>query len=298
MEYDNIDGLILKAIGGFYYVETTNGIYECKARGVFRNIDVSPLVGDNVKIDIQDNMKGIVVEIYPRKNDFMRPPMANIDTLFIIASIIDPAPSFLVLDKLIAVCEYKNIEPVIVLTKLDLANCKDIEKIYVNAGLTVILPYDNNCSNYSKIYSLMEGKKCAFIGNTGVGKSTLLNNMFPKLCLQTGEISTKLGRGRHTTRQVELFKIEDLNSYIADTPGFGTMDIQKYQTIRKEELSLCFRDFLPYINDCKYTGCSHTVEKGCSVLKALYDGEIEPSRHNSYKEMYLQAKDLKEWELK
>jgi ribosome biogenesis GTPase len=294
----NMQGIITKAIAGFYYVISGGVCYECKARGVFRNQNRSPMVGDIVDIEVDDTGTGVVVNVHERKNSFLRPPLANLDKLFIVVSTCNPSPSLLVIDKLIAVCEYKEIEPVIIITKTDLKEADELVAIYKNAGFCVIALSNCQNKNFEQVKSCLKGTVSAFIGNTGVGKSSLLNNLFPNLCLQTSQISKKLGRGRHTTRHVELFPIEELDAYVADTPGFGSMEITRYDVILKDQLQYCFREFAPYLNQCKFTGCSHTSEKGCAVLQALHNHEIEQTRFESYVAMYEDAKNIKEWELK
>lgn len=294
----NLTGLIVKALGGFYYIETPTGIIECRARGVFRKNETPPLVGDRVAIEMTLEDKGTVTEIFERKNEVLRPPMANLDKLFIVTSICDPVPNTLVTDKFIAMSENKNIEPVIVITKSDLKDTTELERVYKHAGFDV-LAVDNNQTDFvDKAKELLKDSICAFTGNTGVGKSSFLNALYPEFQIQTAEISQKLGRGRHTTRHVELYKLDDINAYVADTPGFSSMDLMRYDIIFKEDLQYCFREFEPYRMNCKFTGCSHTVEKGCAVLAALNEGKIEPSRHQSYIEMYNLAKNIKEWEVK
>lgn len=290
-------GIIVKGIGGFYYVESANVIYECKARGSFRKQGISPLVGDNVEFSINDKAENTIEKIYDRKNQLVRPPLANIDRLFIIASIIDPKLNTLIIDKLIAIAEYKNIEPIIVITKTDLDS--DYQKyvdIYTNAGFKVIISNPSNDEGAKEVLNLLEGKISAFTGNTGVGKSTLLNVICPELNLQTGETSKKLGRGKHTTRHCELFKVN--GGYIADTPGFSSIDFEKCEKIYKEDLPHCFREFDDYLGYCKFTSCSHTNDKGCAVVNAVNDGAISKSRHDSYISMYNDIKDIKEWEKK
>lgn len=203
-------GKIIKGIGGFYYVDADNEIYECKARGNFRRQKISPLVGDNVEISINDNAENTIDTIYPRKNELIRPPLANLDQLFIIASLVDPKINTLIIDNLTAIAEYKKIEPIIVITKSDLDNNADEYKnIYEKAGFKVIICNNTTGEGAEAVHELLKGKCSAFTGNTGVGKSTLLNNIFPDLDLKTGETSKKLGRGKHTTRHCELFKIDN-----------------------------------------------------------------------------------------
>ena len=290
-------GKIVKGIGGFYYVDADDVIYECKARGNFRNKSMSPLVGDNVEFSINENAENRIEEIFERKNSLVRPPLANLDILFIICSLVDPKINLFIIDRLIAVAEYKNIEPVIVLTKTDLDG--DYQKyidIYENAGIKTIAVNNTDFKGAHVIKALMNGKVCAFTGNTGVGKSTLLNNLFPELNLATGETSKKLGRGKHTTRHSELFKL--CGGYVADTPGFSSLDIQRYDKIMKEDLPYCFREFREYLGQCRFNSCTHINDKGCAVCQALEEGRISRSRHSSYVEMYNEVKDIKEWQTK
>lgn len=291
------NGKIIKAISGFYYVLTENGIVECRARGKFRNKNLSPLVGDNVEISVGENNEASVENVLPRKNELVRPPLANLDNLFIVASIVDPKINTLIIDRLIAIAEYKHIEPIIVLTKIDLENdYEEYKSIYKKAGFKVIVCDNTKGTGASEVLDAMKGKVSAFSGNTGVGKSTLLNNIFPNLNLETGETSKKLGRGKHTTRHSELFEVE--GGFIADTPGFSSLDFERCENINKDELPYCFREFEDYLGSCKFTTCSHTTDKGCAVLEALENGAISKSRHESYVSLYNEVKDIKEWQQK
>lgn len=290
------NGIILKGIGGFYYVEAAGAVYECKARGVFRKKRITPLAGDRVQITVTDDgTENTVDEIFERKNFLKRPPVANIDSLIIVSSTVSPRPSTLAIDKLIAIAEYKGIEPVVVFTKTDLEPAEKLLDIYKLAGISCAMVCNKTGEGVEEVRSLLNGKISAFTGNSGVGKTSLLNALDPNLSLATGAISEKLGRGRHTTRQAELFKT--CGGYIVDTPGFSALDLEKEQVIKKDELAACFREFRPYLGQCRFTTCSHTCDKGCRILKAVEDGEISRSRHDSYVEMYQAAKELKEWEL-
>lgn len=293
-----LDGRLIKGIGGFYYVETADTIYECKARGVFRKKGITPLVGDYVKITVNENAENTIDEIKERKNSLVRPPLANIDQLFIVTSVVDPAINTFVLDRLIATAEFKSIEPIIVITKVDLCESYDeYVKIYSKAGFKVVVCNNSNGDGSDEVKELLKGKTSAFTGNSGVGKSTLLNIIDPKLSLSTGQTSKKLGRGKHTTRHCQLYKVN--GGYVADTPGFSAIDIERCEKIYKEDLPYCFREFLPYIDKCKFlTNCSHTGDKGCAVVKAVEDGLISKQRYNSYVELYNEVKDIKEWEKK
>ncbi len=294
-----IKGKIIKGIGGFYYVESADSVYECKARGSFRNQKITPLVGDNVEITVYEGEQyNSIDKILPRKNSLIRPPLANIDRLFIISSVVDPKLNPLIIDKLIAIAEYKEIEPVVVFTKTDLdSSYKEYEEIYKNAGFKVVVCDNTSGGGADEVKALLKDKVCAFTGNTGVGKSTLLNNIFPDLSLETGETSKKLGRGRHTTRHCELFKTD--GGYIADTPGFSSLDFERCERILKDDLPYCFREFRQYLDMCKFsTNCSHINDKGCAVAEAVKEGKISVSRHNSYVQMYNDVKDIKEWQTK
>lgn len=289
----NLKGIITKGIGGFYFVEVANAIYECKARGIFRKNKISPLVGDVVEISINENAENTIDTILERKNSLIRPPVSNIDNLLIVVSTTDPKPNFYVIDKLIAIAEHKNIEPYIIISKTDLSSYAEIVNNYKDAGINLIV-LDNEDS-YNKIKEIMKDKISAFTGNSGVGKTTLLNKLDNTLNLSTGAISDKLGRGRHTTRQAQLFRV--CGGYVIDTPGFSSLDFEKVEIIKKDELPYCFREFKEYLGTCKFTSCSHVNDKGCSICEAVKDGKISQSRHNSYIQMYNQAKEIKEWEI-
>ena len=291
------NGKIIKGIGGFYYVDTGNEIYECKARGNFRKQGISPLVGDNVEISVNDNAENTIDTIYPRKNELIRPPLANLDQLFIVSSLVEPKINTVIIDNLTAIAEYKKIEPIIVITKTDLdASAEKYRQIYESAGFNVVICNNTTGEGGEEIRKLLNNKCSAFTGNTGVGKSTLLNNIFPDLELKTGEISKKLGRGKHTTRHCELFKTD--NGYIADTPGFSSLEFKQIEKILKDDLPYCFREFEEYIGYCKFSTCTHTNDKGCAIIDAVNDGKISKTRHESYISMYNEVKNIKEWELK
>lgn len=292
MSLDKNTGIIIKAVGGLYFVKTPEGIFECKARGIFRNKGISPSAGDEVILE--DNI--VISEILPRKNFIIRPPLANLDIMVFVVSTCEPSPNFEIIDKFIAVCEYKNIEPVIAITKIDLSEGDYIRSIYEKVGikvLTIDYSKENSCD---ELKSLLSGKLSAFTGNSGAGKSTLLNNMDNSLSLDTGEISKKLGRGRHTTRQVELFSLEG-GGYVADTPGFSTFDTNRYDIIKCDELSSCFIEFENYSDKCRFKDCAHIGEKGCAVKDAVESGDISETRYQSYVSMYNNAKQIKDWEL-
>ncbi len=283
----------MKGIGGLYLVKTDDGVWECRARGIFRKDKITPMIGDFVEVSFGET--NTIDEILPRKNSLVRPPLANIDQLVIIVATIDPSPSTMIIDKLIAIAENKGIEPILVLNKLDLANADELLAIYSQAGFTVVCMNDSNSIQILK--KALTDKVSAFTGNSGVGKSTILNLINADLGLAVGETSKKLGRGRHTTRHVELFELEG-GGFVADTPGFSSVDIEQYEVILKDDLQYSFREFLPHIEHCKYTGCSHTKEKGCAILELVKKGEIGENRHHNYCAIYESVKDLREWEFK
>ena len=285
-------GIITKCLGGLYTVESPDGIFSCKARGVFRSKGISPCVGDSV--EFQDE---VITAVAERRNCIIRPPLANLDQLIFIVSTCDPAPNYLLLDKFIAIAEYKGIKPVVAVTKTDLGSSSDITDIYGKIGIDVIEIDYSDKNTIDAVKNILTGKISAFTGNSSAGKSTLLNAVDPTLDIPTAEISKKLGRGRHTTRHAELYKLET-GGYIADTPGFSTFETNRYDIIRKEELAGCFREMAEFTDQCRFKDCSHTCEKGCAVLDALGEGKISESRHTSYCTMYDEAKQLKEWELK
>lgn len=287
-------GLILKGIGGFYYVKAGDTVYECKARGVFRRNAITPLVGDHVKLLIEENQSPVIAEILPRNNSLIRPPMANLDQLVLVAATCDPAPSTLVIDKIIAAAEDKGISPILVISKIDLEQAQWLRDIYEPIGFPVVLVSSATGEGVKQVKELLRGKITAFTGNSGVGKSSLLNQIDRRFCLETGEISRKLGRGRHTTRQVELFPLEG-GGYVADTPGFSAIQMERYDVVHKEQLPYCFREFEPFLDQCRFPSCSHTCEKGCAVLEAVREGKISRSRHESYVALYQEVKDWKEW---
>lgn len=296
-------GLLRKCVGGFYYVEADGEVHTCRARGKFRKDRISPYAGDRVRIETDEGAEGendfdaVVEEILPRKNYLVRPPLANLDQLFVVASAAEPNPDPLIIDKTIAAAELHGIEPVVVLTKTDLADVSALAEAYRLAEIPCVVVSAETGEGVEQVRAMLSGKISAFTGNSGVGKSTLLNALFPWLQLQTGSISQKLGRGRHTTREVELYPVGS-NSYVADTPGFSTFDVTRYRLTDKEKLPDCFREFRPYLGQCRFTSCSHTCEKDCAILSAVESGEIARSRFESYCQLYDEIKDMKAWQMK
>ncbi len=291
-----LNGIIIKGIGGFYYVETAEGdIYECKARGAFRKKKLTPLVGDRVEITVRDGKENTVDEIFERDSFLLRPPIANISTLVIVSSLKEPNPNTLIIDKLTALAFKKNIKPCIVISKSDLGDPGELLEIYKSSGIPVCAVSCKENKGIDEVRAMIGEGITAFTGNSGVGKSSLLNCLDERFSLATGEISDKLGRGRHTTREVSLLKYGD--GYLADTPGFSSLEIASTEIIKKEELPFCFPEFSEYLGECRFASCTHTVDKGCAVLEALSDGKISKSRHLSYVSMFNDVKDIKDWQL-
>ncbi len=286
----------MKSIGGFYYVRSEDKEYECKARGSFRKKGSSPVAGDRVEISVPDEGYCAIEQILPRKNKLKRPALANIDALVIVCSTVDPQPNFTVIDKMTAAAVNNGMTPVLAVSKNDIKNGDEVCEIYRKSGIIVFQCSPDDKSGTDALRDYLKGKVSAFTGNSGVGKSTLLNMLFPSLELATGQISEKLGRGRHTTRVVELFELD--GCFVADTPGFSTVDLQRYEMIDKEQLQYCFPEFEKYLGQCRFTSCAHTCEKGCKILEAVQNGEIAESRHKSYVQMYNEVKDIKHWQLK
>ena len=282
---------IVKGIGGFYYVKTAAGVVECRARGVFRKRGITPMAGDNVTLTPDG---AAIAEILPRKSCFVRPPVANLDILFVVASTTQPVPSTLILDQLLAAALYQSVQPVLVITKADLAAADMLCAAYQTSGIPLVLLDYAAGTGLDALRGYIAGRLCAFCGNSGVGKSTLLNALAPQLGRETGAISQKLGRGRHTTREVEIFEV--CGGRIADTPGFASLDAQRLGHIPKEELENTFPEFAPYKEQCRFIGCSHRKEKGCAVRAAVEAGAITESRYRSYLAMYETAEQYKEWE--
>lgn len=286
--------VILKSIGGFYYVKSGDEVIECKAKGKFRNLSLSPVAGDIVDTEF-DGSTNVITKIYPRKNKFIRPPFANLDLLVLVISTVDPAPNYLVIDKMCAIAENKNVQVIMVITKTDMAEYENIRSVYAKAGFKVFYTGADDDGQLEEIRSEMQGKLCVFSGNSGVGKSTLLNKLFPHLSLETGITSKKLGRGKHTTRRVEIFETD--GCMVADTPGFSSVELVDDNFISKDDLQYAFVEFAPYLGSCKFADCRHINEIGCAVKGAVDGGEIPQSRYESYKALYDRQKNIKEWEL-
>ena len=288
-------GIIIKALSSFYYVESESSIYECKARGNFRKSGNSPLVGDRVDIEVLDTSHGVVNKILERKNFLKRPNIANIDKLFIVSSYSTPSPNTYIIDKVTAIARYNDIEPIIVFNKADMGDFNEFAKIYRNAGFKTYIVSAQTGDGIDDLKQELKDCVSAFTGNSGVGKSSILNTLFGEDFIATGDVSNKLGRGRHTTRHIEAHKLS-FGGYVLDTPGFSSIEHDNSDYNFKENLAECFHDFGDRIYNCKFTSCTHTKENGCLVLEAVKNGEIEPSRHESYIKIFEELKDLKPWE--
>ncbi|GMQ56900.1 ribosome small subunit-dependent GTPase A [Vallitalea sediminicola] len=290
-------GKIIKGIAGFYYIHVPEkGIYECKARGIFRNKKIKPLIGDNVKIDVLENedMKGNVLEILPRKNSLVRPTVANIDQVVIVFAVENPKPNFNLLDKFLIMAEREEIHVVICFNKVDTMSDEDLEeirKIYKDTGYDVLLTSATKDIGISPLRNILYDKTTVFAGPSGVGKSSILNLIQSVEMLETGEVSEKIKRGKHTTRHATLLAF-DKDSYVVDTPGFSSLYIDE---IEKDDLKNYFIEFKRYEDSCKFYGCSHISEPNCAVKDALENGEISKLRYESYKLLYDELKDIRRW---
>lgn len=316
-------GRLVKGVGGLYEIlldagqtPASGAVIQARAKGNFRYAGLSPLVGDRVRVRYDDSVfsasvpgdtaanrdggGAVIEEILPRKNALIRPPMANLDMLFITLAAADPAPVLGTVDKLISIAEFNHIEPVLVIGKADLAPdaAEGLQKLYTCAGFSVFLLSAAHARGTEPLRAFLAGqlpgKVAAFAGASGVGKSTLLNVLFPELHLATGEVSRKIARGRHTTRRVELYRVEG-GGFLADTPGFSMLDFVRFDFFERSDLPYTMRDFVPYIDQCRYTDCTHTKEEGCAVLSAVREGKIAKSRHESFLAMYEALRQKKDW---
>lgn len=291
-----IEGTILKGAGGFYYVDPPDGVIECKARGKFRRTVGKPMVGDRVELERQADGTGFLMEIRPRKTALIRPPVANIELLAAVASAAPPKTEPFLIDKVLAIAEHKGMETLVVLNKTDLDPADALYAVYERAGIPVCRVSAETGEGIDALRERLAGRISAFAGNSGVGKSSLLNRLDPALGARVGAISDRIGRGKHTTRHVELTPFA--GGYLADTPGFSSFDTEQMDLVLRDELQYAFREFAPYLSRCRFTGCAHVREKGCAVLDAVERGLIPKSRHDSYVRLYESVKDLREWELR
>ena len=290
-------GVILKALSGFYYVDDGSGqTVACRARGRFRHQKVVPLVGDRARFTRLPDGSGALEEILPRKNRFQRPAVANIDQLVLVVSGATPVTDPFLIDRVTALADSKEgCDCLICINKCDLSPADALFDIYARAGFPTLRVSAATGEGVEALSAAIAGKVSAFTGNSGVGKSSLLNALEPGFGLQVGEVSQKLGRGRHTTRHVELYRLKN-GAIVADTPGFSSFDTERMELLRKEELERAFREFRPYLDQCRVVGCSHRREQGCAVLAAVAAGRIPASRHESYLRLYERASEIKDWE--
>lgn len=290
-------GRIEKALSGFYYVNTGGETLQCRARGKFRREGLSPLVGDWVQVRELGNGEGFVEAVEARRNQFARPAAANIDQLVILASAALPVTEPYLIDRIASIAALKGCQVLLCLNKCDLDSADELYEIYSRSAIPVLRVSAVTGQGLDALREAIRGKLSAFTGNSGVGKSSVLNALLPSLALPVGEVSKALGRGRHTTRHVELFSLGE-DTYIIDTPGFSSFDTAEMDLALKQHLPDTFPEFAPYVGDCRFTGCTHTKEKGCRVLQAVKDGLIPASRHRSYVRLYDELKDVKEWQQK
>ena len=289
-------GRIIRSLSGFYEVQTPGGMVTCRARGSLRRTGETPLTGDLVEISVEKG-KGMVEKILPRRNQFVRPAVANVDALVVFAANVNPITEPFLIDRVAAIAGDQEVEVILCVNKCDLDPAADLVRIYRHAGFQVISASAETGAGVEELRDLIRGKLVAFTGNSGVGKSSILNRLCPELNLPVGEVSEKLGRGRHTTRHVELYHLGE-ETYVADTPGFSSFDTEQMDVMLKENLQYAFPDFGPYIGSCQFHDCSHRKEPGCAVTAALAAGEIEASRYDSYLKLYEKASQIKLWELK
>lgn len=287
-------GRIVRSLSGFYDVRTPDGTVTCRARGILRKQGCTPLTGDLVEITLEHG-KGMVEKVLPRSSSFIRPAVANIDALVVFAANVNPVTEPFLIDRVAAIAGSQGVPVYLCVNKCDLDPAVDLVKIYESAGFPVIRTSAETGEGVEALCELIRGKVTAFTGNSGVGKSSILNRLCPELELPTGEVSEKLGRGRHTTREVVLY--ESCGGLVADTPGFASLEMERAAYIPKENLQFAFPEVERYFGQCKFTGCSHTVEKGCAVRAALEAGEIDKTRYESYVTLYNEAKEVKEWQM-
>ena len=294
---ERMSGRIVRSLSGFYDVAVPGvGVITCRARGILRKAGSSPLTGDMVEIT-QEQGRGMVEKILPRRNSFVRPAVANIDALVVFAANVNPVTEPFLIDRVAAIAGDQGVPVYLCVNKCDLDPAIDLVRIYEKAGFPVICTSAETGEGVQALGQLIAGKLTAFTGNSGVGKSSILNRLCPELNLATGEVSEKLCRGRHTTRHVELYDLGE-DTFVADTPGFSSFDTDQMEVILKENLQYAFPDFAPFIGRCRFDDCSHRKEPDCAVRTAREQGEIEPTRYDSYLRLYESYSQIKPWELK
>ena len=289
-------GRIIRSLSGFYDVQTEGRVVTCRARGILRKQGNSPLTGDMVEITVEHG-KGMVERILPRKNSFVRPAVANMDALVVFAANVNPVTEPFLIDRVAAIAGDQEVPVYLCVNKCDLDPAIDLVRIYEKAGFPVICTSAETGEGVEALRNLIAGKLTAFTGNSGVGKSSILNRLCPELALETGEVSEKLGRGRHTTRHVQLYCLGP-DTYVADTPGFSSFDTDQMEMILKENLQYAFPDFGPYIGKCRFDDCSHRKEPDCAVRAAWEAGEIGKTRYDSYLRLYENYSQVNLWEIK
>ena len=289
-------GRIVRALSGFYDVQLPDRMVVCRGRGVLRKEHITPLTGDLAEITVE-NGKGMVEAVLPRSSSFVRPAVANVDALAVFAANVNPVTEPFLIDRVAAIAGNQNVQCVICINKIDLDPAQQLRQTYEKAGFPVICTSAKTGEGVQELRAFLQGKLTAFTGNSGVGKSSILNCLCPDLALATGEVSEKLGRGRHTTRHVELFSLGE-DTFVMDTPGFSSFDTDQMDVILKENLQYAFPDFAPWLGRCQFADCSHRAEPGCTVRAAVASGEIVPSRYDSYLRLYEKSAQIKQWELK
>ena len=293
---EKVTGRIVRSLSGFYDVQTGDRVVTCRARGILRKQGISPLTGDMVEISLEHG-KGMVERVLPRRNSFIRPAVANVDALVVFAANVNPVTEPFLIDRVAAIAGDQEVPVYLCINKCDLDPALDLVRIYENAGFRVICTSAETGEGVEALRNLIAGKLTAFTGNSGVGKSSVLNRLCPELALPTGEVSEKLGRGRHTTRHVELYCLGE-NTYVADTPGFSSFDTDQMEVILKENLQYAFPDFGKFIGKCRFDDCSHRREPDCAVRQACEAGEIEKTRYDSYLRLYENYSQINLWEIK
>lgn len=288
-------GRVLRSLSGFYEVQTPGGCVTCRGRGSLRR-GLSPLTGDLVEIT-REGRKGMVERVLPRRNQFIRPAIANVDALVVFAANVNPVTEPFLIDRVAAIAADQQVEVVICVNKCDLDAGEELARIYRHAGFPVVQTSAASGQGIEELRGRLRGRLTAFTGNSGVGKSSILNCLLPELALATGEVSQKLGRGRHTTRHVELYALGE-DTYVADTPGFSSFDTDQMEWILKENLQYAFPDFAPYLGECQFHDCSHRKEPGCALRRGVEAGAVERSRYESYLRLYEKSSQIKEWEVR
>ncbi len=293
---EKLTGRIVRSLSGFYEVQLPDAVVTCRGRGILRRDHITPLTGDRVEITLEKG-KGMVEAVLPRQNSFVRPAVANVDVLVIFAANVNPVTEPFLIDRVAAIAGNQNVPCLICVNKSDLDPGENLRQIYEKAGFPVICTSAKTGQGMGELRAFLRGRLTAFTGNSGVGKSSVLNRLCPALALATGEVSEKLGRGRHTTRHVQLYSLGE-DTYVMDTPGFSSFDTDQMDVILKENLQFAFPDFGPYLGRCQFADCSHRAEPGCTVRGAVEDGDIAPSRYESYLRLYEKSAQIKQWEIK